>query len=136
MQSCINPSIALSSDPCCFLIHFKEHCRHSTSSLVDTPLCTLCYEFHMFIIGRKYFLIPQTKHWLESESLVLNREKIKAILGELLVLFCRPDMYKLGLTLDAETTAPVKQPLSWPQSFHFRNEEKKGLGVGGLELVP
>lgn len=72
----------------------------SIFTCIYPTVCALFWVSHAYN-RKRIFLIPETKHWLEIESLVVSREKIKVTLGELLVSFGRPDRYKPGLTLDA-----------------------------------
>lgn len=77
-----------------------------SENAVDASIFACVYPtvYALFWVSHAYnrkriFLIPETKHWLEIESLVVSRGKI--MLGELLVSFGRPDRYQPGLTLDA-----------------------------------
>lgn len=66
-----------------------------------TPLCMFCSEFKNICNRNKIFLIPTTRHWLESESLLLSRKEIKWSWGKSLMSFSRLQIYKPGLALES-----------------------------------
>lgn len=61
---------------------------------------------------KKTFLIPTTRHWLASESLLLSRKDIKWSWGKSLVSFCRLQIHKPGLALESDAA----EVMWWPSS--------------------